>query len=152
MNLQRDVRGGNAVDSTVSMTSSSMHANHEVGGDGTASSHSGARQNRAGTVHSTTPFVPVDIAVSALKNDTSLANWKLWAIQFPEDSEPPLSAELRRGASSMEVDVDPSSARIVNVSEPRGYGVSMDANNLVEALHFGRVGGPLTQVLRVLLL
>jgi hypothetical protein len=151
VNLQRDVRGGNAVDSTVSMTSSSMQANHEVGGDGTASSHSGARQNRAGTVHSTAPFVPVDIAVSALKNDTSLATWKLWAIQCPEDSEP-LSAELRRGASSMEVDVDPSSARIVNVSEPSGYGVSMDANNLVEALHFGRVGGPLTQVLRVLLL
>jgi hypothetical protein len=122
----------------------------QVGGDGTASSHSGARQNRAGTV-STAPFARVDIAVSALKNDPSLANWKLWAIQFPEDSEP-LSAELRRGASSREVDVDPSSARIVNVSEPRGYGVSMDAHNLVEALHFGRVGGSLTQVLWVLLL
>jgi hypothetical protein len=141
VNLQRGVRGGNAVDSTVSMTSSSMQAYHDSQSNGVCKSeemaplpsHSGARQNRAGTVHSTAPFVPVDIAVSALKNDTSLANWKLWAIQFPEGSEP-LSAELRRGASSMEVDVDPSSARIVNVSGPRGYGVSKDAHNLVE--HF----------------
>jgi uncharacterized iron-regulated membrane protein len=47
----------------------------------------------------------------------------------------------------MEVDFDPRSARIMNVGEPRRYGVSMDAHNFVEALHFGRVGGQALWVL-----
>ena len=38
MNLQRDVRGGNAVDSTVSMTSSSMQANHDSQSNGVCKS------------------------------------------------------------------------------------------------------------------
>ena len=61
-----------------------------------------------------------------------------------------MSAELRQGNSSIEVDVDPRSARIVNVGQPKGWGVSMDAHSFAEAFHFGRVGGSFTQALWVL--
>jgi uncharacterized iron-regulated membrane protein len=60
-------------------------------------------------------------------------------------------AELRQGTSSMEVDVDGGTGAIVNVGDPTRYGVSMDAHNFVQALHFGRVGGLTTQFLWVLL-
>jgi uncharacterized iron-regulated membrane protein len=109
-----------------------------------------ARQRRADAANPADGFPSLDLAVDALKKDTAFADWNLWSIRFPE-GDGPLTAELHRGTSSMEVDVDPRSARIMNVGEPKGYGVSMDAHNFVETLHFGRVGGRVTQALWVLL-
>lgn len=130
------------------------HGHHHHGaskgevGHAASSSHSEARENRTGTANPGNPAA-IDLAVNVLKNDPSLVDWKLSSIRFPEGDEP-MSAELRQGNSSIEVDVDPRSARIVNVGEPKGWGVSMDAHSLAEALHFGRVGGSFTQALWVL--
>jgi uncharacterized iron-regulated membrane protein len=114
----------------------------QVNGEGNM--HPAARSN----ADSASPSI--DRAISALAEDDSFSGWTLWSIGFPEGSGP-LSAEMRQGTSSMEVDIDPASGTIVDVSRPTGYGVSMDAHNLVQSVHFGRVGGLTTQLIWVLL-
>jgi uncharacterized iron-regulated membrane protein len=127
---------------------------HHVGNKGDAAEKSHTHND--GGKHSTDSSgagdgVPsIDRAMSALDTDNSFSGWTLSSIRLPEGNGP-MFAELRQGTSSMEVDVDGGTGAIVNVGDPTRYGVSMDAHNFVQALHFGRVGGLTTQFLWVLL-
>jgi uncharacterized iron-regulated membrane protein len=62
-----------------------------------------------------------------------------------------IQAELKSGSTTIDVDIDPSTGMPASISEPQRFGVSMDAHNIVEAVHFGRIGGMSTQLLWITL-
>jgi uncharacterized iron-regulated membrane protein len=137
---------------------SSKHENHEHhrhGGNKEGVSHNSqvfeeGKKHAAAMSNPSFTSPSIDRAIRVLSEDESLAAWTLSSIRFPEGSGP-LSAELHRGTSSIAVDVDPLSGQIVDVGDPTGYGISIDAHNFVQAVHYGRVGGLTTQFLWVLL-
>ena len=136
-------------------TASKAHGHHRHAKDNAstgqpAGADGEARQPRSHAPSPSKPSFTIDSAVNNLKAEESLKAWQLWSIRLPEEDEP-LTAEFRRGTSSLDVDVDAASGQILNKGQEEGFGVSMDAHNFVEALHFGRVGGSLTQALWVLL-
>jgi hypothetical protein len=132
------------IDSPSSENEHHEHHHHGEHKGGSAHTSTAAISNAAATPPS------LDRGIRTLLSDGSFAGWTLWSIRFPEDNGP-LSAELRRGNLSMAVDVDPGLGTILDVDEPTGFGVSMDAHNFVQAIHYGRVGGVTTQFLWVLL-
>ena len=139
-------------DSQSSKDANHVHHHGEKNVDATEKSHIHGNSGKQST---DTPLAgdgarSIDKAMSVLSNNSTFADWTLWSIRL-QDGPGPFSAELRQGTSSVEVDVDPATGAIVNVGDPTKYGVSMDAHNFVQALHFGRVGGATTQFLSVLL-
>ena len=132
------------IDSPSSENEHHEHHHHGEHKGGSAHTSTAAISNAAATPPS------LDRGIRTLLSDGSFTGWTLWSIRFPEDNGP-LSAELRRGNLSMAVDVDPGLGTILDVDEPTGFGVSMDAHNFVQAIHYGRVGGVTTQFLWVLL-
>jgi len=96
------------------------------------------------------PAKSIDTLLSNIASNPALAGWQLQGIQMAHQGRLPI-VELKKSSEILLVQPVPSSGQILSDTRHSSAGIDLEAHNLIQSLHFGRVGGLVTQVFWVIL-
>ena len=107
-------------------------------------------KDRGGDRPANSNVASVDSILSGISSNILFTGWELQALELPEHGGS-YRAEFKQSSLVMSAQIDPSTLRVISRGNQAPAGLWPEMHDFMEAVHFGRLGGPWTQLLWVFL-